>query len=308
MTLNGIRAIQGTVALAAIALSVGVPCFGIFPRRGSGLLGSFGVAIESSGALLLVDSDLDAVVRVDPATGDRTIVSDKGTGGGPTFSGPVGIAVEASGDLVVVDLGRRAVLRVDAVTGDRAFIELVELECPTAPTPACTTGFAKGRLTVIERSAGRERLTADLLKGPPIAQTDLGNPTGVDGTAFTLCVYDDADAQVASLVVDRAGNDCGTKPCWKNIGGEGYGYRDRDASSSGVRSMNFTGGDAGDSRLRLSAGNKAVRGQTSLPTGIAAALSTTTSVTLQMIADNGACYGTTLTNISKRGSTSFKAK
>lgn len=63
-----------------------------------------------------------AVVRVDPVTGDRTIVSDAGTGAGPFFGFLAGIAVEADGDLVVTDQTLQAVLRVDPITGDRTIV------------------------------------------------------------------------------------------------------------------------------------------------------------------------------------------
>ena len=72
--------------------------------------------------LVAVDSSLDAVVRVDPLTGDRTIVSSTSNGTGPAFNNPLGIAVEATGDLVVVDADLDAVVRVDPVTGDRTIV------------------------------------------------------------------------------------------------------------------------------------------------------------------------------------------
>ena len=83
-----------------------------------------GIAVEATGGLVVVDRGLDkavrgspsaAVVRVDPVSGDRTIVSDDVTGAGPAFTFPFGIAVEATGDLVVTDGGR--VVRVDPLSG-----------------------------------------------------------------------------------------------------------------------------------------------------------------------------------------------
>jgi len=78
--------------------------------------------VEASGDLVVTDAGLSAVVRVDPVTGDRTIVSDAGTGAGPALNYPPGIAVEASGDLVVIESSLNAVLRVDPVTGDRTIV------------------------------------------------------------------------------------------------------------------------------------------------------------------------------------------
>ena len=70
----------------------------------------------------MVDLGLGAVIRVDPVSGDRTILSDASIGSGPGFVSPFGIAVEADGGLVVRDFGLDAVVRVDPVSGDRTLI------------------------------------------------------------------------------------------------------------------------------------------------------------------------------------------
>ena len=59
-------------------------------------LGPTGIAVEPSGTLVVVDNGLRAVVRVDPQTGARTIISDATTGSGPALVRPIAIAVEAS--------------------------------------------------------------------------------------------------------------------------------------------------------------------------------------------------------------------
>jgi len=82
----------------------------------------FSIAVEADGSLVVVDFDLEAVLRVDPVSGDRTIISDASTGSGPGFESPLGIAVEADGSLVVVDSDLEAVVRVDPVSGDRTII------------------------------------------------------------------------------------------------------------------------------------------------------------------------------------------
>jgi sugar lactone lactonase YvrE len=90
-----------------------------------------GIAIEATGALVVVDPVLQAVLRVDPHTGERTLVSGcLGTvrdghcvgeilGRGLAFDFPQSVVVEATGTLAVVDSGLDAVVRVDPVTGDR---------------------------------------------------------------------------------------------------------------------------------------------------------------------------------------------
>ena len=104
------------------------------------------IAVEASGELVVVDSVLQAVVRVHPVTGDRTIVSgctrtgrdpSRGfllvleffpgcagnvIGRGQPFAFPVAIAVEANGQLLVADHLLQAVVRVDPITGDRTLL------------------------------------------------------------------------------------------------------------------------------------------------------------------------------------------
>jgi sugar lactone lactonase YvrE len=81
------------------------------------------IAVEAGGTLVVVESSLAILVRVDPGTGKRTIVSDAITGRGPQLLAPEGIAVEkTTGDLVIVDKDLAAVLRVDPRSGDRTIV------------------------------------------------------------------------------------------------------------------------------------------------------------------------------------------
>ena len=68
-----------------------------------------------------------AIVRVDPSTGDRTVVSGCSdpscaavVGNGPAISRLFGIRQESSGQIVVVD--GQAVYQIDPTTGDRTFL------------------------------------------------------------------------------------------------------------------------------------------------------------------------------------------
>ncbi len=88
------------------------------------------IAFEADGHFVVAETDVSgvrnpSVIRVDPATGVRTLVSDNATpAGGPQFSQPQGIAVEADGSILVADLtafpqGNGGIIRVDPVTGAR---------------------------------------------------------------------------------------------------------------------------------------------------------------------------------------------
>jgi len=72
--------------------------------------------------VVVTDSERDAIFRVNPLTGDRTILSDDNNGSGPALISNSGIAVEDDGSLIVVDGGLLAVVRVDPVTGDRTIL------------------------------------------------------------------------------------------------------------------------------------------------------------------------------------------
>ncbi len=131
---------------------------------------------------------------------------------------------------------------------------------------------------------------------PEVLQAQLGNPaTGT--TRYDVCVYDDALRLVGSLNVDRAGQLCGTRPCWRTAGTKGYRYLDRNAGADGVRTIVATGGSAGRGRIVVKARNDERRGQTTMPLGMTAALQLTQSVTVQTVTSDGACFGGTMTDV-----------
>jgi len=78
--------------------------FGVGVNQG---LDPFGVAVEASGHILVIDGDagtggLGALFRVDPTTGERALLSDFGVGANQGVD-PVGVAVEASGNILIID-------------------------------------------------------------------------------------------------------------------------------------------------------------------------------------------------------------
>jgi sugar lactone lactonase YvrE len=117
----------------------------------------WGIAVEADGSLVVTDSGLNALnatVRVDPVSGDRTIVSDNTTGSGPSFGqGPFGIAVEANGSLVVTDQDLEAVVRVDPASGNRTIVS--DASRGSGPEFGAPTGIAveaNGGLVVVDNS------------------------------------------------------------------------------------------------------------------------------------------------------------
>jgi hypothetical protein len=186
--------------------------------------------------------------------------------------------------------------------------------CPSTVDGGCTIGFAKGALLIKQSVPGHEKLVAKLLKGPALSQTDLGNPLaapqGGSGTAYSLCIY--ADTGLAGSVrVDRAGDLCDGKPCWKPLGhapndprgpGKGYKFLDRGLTSDGVAKLLYSGGAAGKSKVVLTGKGS------NLPAGLAAALQLTQHAVLQLRSSDGICLGLTLSDITTQETDSFHAK
>ena len=146
-----------------------------------------GIAVEAQGSFVVVDLDLQAVIRIDPMNGDRTVVSGCSVlfcsepeliGRGPPFNVLEDIAVEAQGSFVVVDsfindLG--AVIRIDPTSGDRTIVSGCTDEfCPETRGTGAPTNFsvpaievtATGSLAVTDLNiAGGVVVRIDALSG-----------------------------------------------------------------------------------------------------------------------------------------------
>jgi hypothetical protein len=187
-------------------------------------------------------------------------------------------------------------------------------EFSAQPAATCDSTWERASLQVKEKVVGKEQLDVKLGKGPALTQIGWGNPLSSGGTVYAVCIYDDADVLVAHLDVDRAGDQCGVHDCWKALGGappagKGYGYKDPNASSDGVHGMTLKSGPLGASKLGLKAKNAASKGQTQLPTGIAAALAGSTRATVQVHgSDLPQCFSATLDDVSSADPALFKAR
>ncbi|HIF41834.1 MAG TPA: hypothetical protein EYQ74_12135 [Planctomycetes bacterium] len=83
-----------------------------------------GLAVSADGTTAyLTDAVLDALVRIDLATGDRTIISDDVTGSGPILGTPVGIYLdEPLTRALIADYALDALFKIDLATGDRTIV------------------------------------------------------------------------------------------------------------------------------------------------------------------------------------------
>lgn len=154
----------------------------------------------------------------------------------------------------------------------------------------------------------QRQLIAKLLKlTDATAQADFGDP--VDGTTvFQLCIYDDVQALAGMYGVDRAGAACGpkAKPCWRPISTKGYRYSDPDAATDGFFKLLGKSGAEGKGLSIVIGRNNEKKGQTALPTGLAAALEASASATMQLEASDGRCFSSGLDDVKKSTSVFFK--
>ncbi|MBM4091229.1 MAG: hypothetical protein FJ276_17675 [Planctomycetes bacterium] len=83
-----------------------------------------GIALEASGSIVVADPLMTALFRVDPLTGNRTVLSSSDVGAGPEFGGARCVAIGNTGSIFVTSLyqGKGAVFRVDPLTGNRTLI------------------------------------------------------------------------------------------------------------------------------------------------------------------------------------------
>lgn len=90
------------------------------------------------------------------------------------------------------------------------------------PVMGCVPA-AQAQLDVNEKSTGKEKLKLQW-KGVSAEATvaDFGDPLA-GSTVPAICLYADGGALAGSYVVDRSGDYCAGKPCWKAKGTKGLG-------------------------------------------------------------------------------------
>jgi len=136
----------------------------------------------------------------------------------------------------------------------------------------------------------------------------FGDPVSAT-TRYDVCIHDSTGTLLADLTVDRAGHQCGTRPCWRVAGAAGYRYTDRTSSADGVGKIVLKGGDSGKGSVTLKGGNQSSKGQTALPTGIAAALHVPNSQPIvQVVTDDAGCFQAAITTVTQSTDQQFTGK
>ena len=97
------------------------------PVRGSGpaLVWPFSVAVEAGGDILVVDQNpttyAPRILRIDPATGDRTVLSGNGVGSGPALTNTAPAEVANLGGVIYLANGGQ-LMSVNPTNGNRTLI------------------------------------------------------------------------------------------------------------------------------------------------------------------------------------------
>jgi hypothetical protein len=158
----------------------------------------FGIEVEASGDILVADTL--SLLRIDPGSGDRSVVSGCAdpactveVGSGPSFGEPIGLALEEDGDILVTDSTEgsafRAIFRVDDSTGARTIVS----GCANAGCTALVgagTNFGDGLWGIAFEEDG-DLLVTDLAMDA-VFHVD---PTSGDRTVVSGCL----DATCASV-------------------------------------------------------------------------------------------------------------
>ena len=139
-----------------------------FGNAAQGPLGEdpFALVVETSGAVLVIDLDgvapNNALFRVNPTNGNRTLLSDFGNAAqGPTGDSGRGIAVEVSGTVLVTDTSagtgdNGALFRIDPANGNRTLLSDFgnAAQGPLGSTPLGIGVETSGAVLVVDQDVG----------------------------------------------------------------------------------------------------------------------------------------------------------
>lgn len=147
--------------------------------------------------LYVVDASTPAILKTDPLTGSRTVVSDASTGSGTSFMQPNSIVTESDGNLIVADELLPAVLRVDPSSGARTVVSGSSVGSgPALAVPIDVAIDGTGQLLVVDGLAMLLRINPSNGARALVS----GGSTG-SGTAFeqpqSIVVADDGTLIVA---------------------------------------------------------------------------------------------------------------
>jgi hypothetical protein len=179
--------------------------------------------------------------------------------------------------------------------------------CPPSPLAGCQTS-AKVQIQVNEKTPGKEQIKVKIDRlASALPLSFFGDPVN-GNSGYAVCIYNQANARVATLRVNRPQQMCGTRLCWKIAGGTSYKYSDKLLSSDGMLQLQMKSGIAGKGKVVAKGKNNAPKGLTALPTGVAAQMAGNTQARVQLMSSHGACVTGTVINVKDALSNYFKGQ
>jgi sugar lactone lactonase YvrE len=168
----------GAACKFSMALATLVALFVTGATAQAGLLSRGDILVSGSYAVLNKSGQYEegdgGIFRVDPVTGERTVISDATHGTGPDFQ-PTSVAWSPDGTILATDTNARTLLRIDPATGNRTVLA-------SAPDPETLSSF-RWPLQVYVDPAGRILMSAlDVFNRATLYQVD---PTSGDHTVIT---------------------------------------------------------------------------------------------------------------------------
>jgi hypothetical protein len=133
-----------------------------------------------------------SIMRVDPATGNRTILSGGAAGSGPALLDPAGLSLEPDGDILLADAGAQTIgpggpvigtgriFRIDPATGNRTLVSAND-----APAGDPLFSSTPDVLTVPKPAAGGN-YPAAVQADAPVGYWRFGEPSGTTAHDQTI--------------------------------------------------------------------------------------------------------------------------
>lgn len=124
--------------------------------------------------------------------------------------------------------------------------------CVTGPRTACKqdTLPKKSSLVVKDKSPDTgDQVVFKWVKGQATTAAEFGNPVMPGGPSYALCVFDQNDALVFKSTAPVDGV-CGSRPCWKALGTNGFSYKDSARTPDGADKVLLRAGLQGKAKVQ----------------------------------------------------------
>jgi len=155
-------------------------------------------------------------------------------------------------------------------------------QCAPAPDTGCKQVMrvpSKTRIWIHEKTPAKNSIVWRWRHGDTTSLADFGDPRAVD--AYALCLYDATPSLLFQASVPDAGVCANGNPCWRQVAGRFYQYRNGQATPDGLTKVQLFPGIQGEARI-IAKGRGV---HLALPT-----LPLTLPILVQLQASNGSCW------------------